>query len=173
MADTIKSSSTVDVQIYDENNNLNTAKIENPRQNITKADVTSAFSKLISCGYFVSSYGGHLARTGTVTISESSKRILEGSGAIITPANLTLTLPSSGGSQTGTLTVTGGIIQTANFETFPDISNWGFAYVTFDDNTVTVTLQSSGASGNQSITINVEIVIEGISHLVPVTLQRP
>lgn len=170
MATTVK---TVDIQTYDANNKITTYKIDNPIEGITKSQCAQAFNSMIEAGLLASNDGVAVSRIGTVTLSTTIKETLGSENIEFNPSSLDLTINGTTQTSTsGTITVTNAMIQSANFETFPDISSWGFAYVTFNSNTVTVNLRISGSASGQSITTNLEIVIEGISYFIPVTLSR-
>lgn len=175
MADIIKQVTTVDIQLLDASRGgTTTVKLDNPKQNITREQVSGAMQTAINNGWLLTNKGDVVTYLGDITISDSIKRILGGEDYYITPNRLDYTSVGGGSSETKTLTVSGAIIQGVSIDRGnlpnnviilnPVVSANGLSV------DITLTTDGSGVSGSYSFTTR--LVILGQTTEIPCTLTR-
>lgn len=177
---------TVDIKAYDADNNLTTYKIDNPKNNLTKAQVLAAFAPAIEQGFILVNSGAPLARIGDVIRNQSIKTDIEGEPVYFTPAEPSLVFTPSGDyfETTTTIAVTNAPVQavTVNSVNFTGLSGNFFnthttvtATNTESNITVKVIIHKESAEGwavEFSGTAVLEVVVQGVSLFLNVTLSN-
>lgn len=180
MPDTTKIVETLDIQLLDESrSNATTVKLDNPRENITREQVSAAMQPAFANGWFLTSKGDVAMYLGDVTINKSIKTTLDGSDFYVTPTSLTMKAVNE--SQTEyepTITVSGATIQGYNYTplTGPLASKIDKFEVTIAENGLTATLKffaSAGfGSGSDYCTMDFYLVIQGVRITIPIRLEQ-
>lgn len=172
--DTITSVSNLDIQILNaERAETTTIKLDNPKQNLTREQVSAAMQPALSNGWLLTSKGSVAMYLGDVTYNTSTKVKLGGEDFYVTPNSLTLT-PESGMEfmATGTVTVSGATVQGYNIVhvsgTAPDNVE-----VNLSENRLTATIgfTMDDDSHLPACVYNLELVIQGTIVTVPVTVN--
>ena len=113
MADTVSAVTNLDIQLLDaDRSNATTIKLDNPKNGVTRENVSAAFQTAFANGWFLCSNGNPAMYLGDVTVNQSIKTKLDGQDFYVTPAELTLT--NSGQTASGNITVSGATIQGYN-----------------------------------------------------------
>lgn len=165
---------TIEIKTYDENNHLTTYRLDNPKENLTKPEILSAFAAAIEQGILLSNYGETVTRIGEVSTTESIKTIIEGAAVYFTPANPTIKAPSPNlASSTVTVQVSNAPVQAVTVNSYSiEVSDddWTEKMIVSAKNTdssftVTLTNVSNSAIEFNTATgyIETEIVIQGVS----------
>lgn len=114
MADTTTTVKTVDIQLLDaDRSNATTIKLDNPKNDLTREQVSAAMQPAFTNGWFLCTNGNVAMYLGDVTINQSIKTKLGGEDFYVTPSLLTLTKETN--TATGTITVSGATIQGYRF----------------------------------------------------------
>ena len=167
---------TVNISTIDEDGKQTTFNLDNPKENLTKNQVISAFQSGIDHGILISNYGSLIKSVGTVTLATSTKIELEGEPIYITPNSLEYTFNRivDGSSATKTVSVTNGTIQSAGVTDLTVSSGGYLSNITvvsnFTTSTVTVKVIEKGSSNGTTYTGKLIIVIQGTSYSVPITI---
>lgn len=167
MADIITNVKTADIQIVDETrSDITTVKLDNPRENLTKADISTAFSNAFANEWLLTNKSGRPAKyLGDVTINTSTKVKLGGEDYYVTPSSLSF----ASGTNTQTLTVSGAYIQGYNVTNLTgSLPSLDRISIVISENglTASVTLNNQG---NFNGTFNIILVIQGIEVIIPVS----
>ncbi len=177
MKDVINTVTTVDIQMLDANReNATLIKLDNPKNDITREQVSNAMQTAFANEWFLCSKGGIAKYLGDVIVNQSIKRTLEGADYYVTPSQLTLSYDDSSDlSAGGTISVSGANIQGYNFVKPEGV---GYRYTgTITDNGLTFKVViTNGIDQSQrppAGTFDVELVINGEITTVPVTVPAP
>lgn len=173
MADVYKTVKTVDIQLVDaERLAVRTYKIDNPKENLTRAMVAEAFQTALAQEWLLAGKAQIAKYIGDVTLNTSTKIILGGSDYYITPNSLTLNSPDN----SGIITVSGAYIQGYN------ISNLQNQSGVILNNNIQVELSANGLIATVTVgfnsattgtsTFDLILVIQGVEVPVPVTATR-
>lgn len=111
MADTTTNITNLDIQLLDaDRSGTVTIKLDNPKANVTREQVSAAMQPALSAGWFLSSKGTPAMYLGDITINQSIKTKLGGEDFYVTPNTLNY------GSSTNNIQidVTGSTIQGYN-----------------------------------------------------------
>lgn len=101
----------VELRSFD-NDNLR-IRIDNPKTNITRAEIADAFQTAFTNNWIITSKGSTAGYIGEVVLETSTKISLEGDDYYVTPNSLTLN-----GTVEQTLTITGAQVQGFNIKNF-------------------------------------------------------
>lgn len=140
MPDTITNVTTVDIQMLDENrSNATTIKLDNPKENLTREQVSAAMQPAFANGWFLCNNGSVAMYLGDVTVNQSIKTKLGGEDFYVTPSSLNFT---AGSAEEGLdINVSGATIQGYNIK----YTNPG------TDPILNVTIAENGLSAHVSI----------------------
>lgn len=180
MPDIITNVETLDIQLLDESrSNATTVKLDNPRENVTREQVSAAMQTAFANGWFLTSKGDVAMYLGDVTINKSIKTKLGGEDFYVTPNSLTMKAVNE--SQTEyqpTITVSGATIQGYNYTqlTGPLASRISKFTVTIAPNGLSATLyflaDSGFGAGDDYCTMDFYLVIQGVRITIPVRLEQ-
>lgn len=167
MADSITNVKTVDIQMLDANrSNATTIKLDNPRDNITREQVSAVFQTPFANSWFLTNKGGVAMYLGDVTINESIKTKLGGEDFYVTPSSLSFT---AGSAEDGlTVTVSGAIIQGYNVR-YVDKNSDPVVNVTIADNGLSATVTLDDFTSGKSMSLI--LIIQGESITIPITTE--
>lgn len=99
---------TLDIQMLDaDRSNTTTIKLDNPKDSLTREQVSSVMQTAFTNGWLLTSKGNVAMYLGDVTINQSIKTTLEGEDFYITPSSLDIATPNSDTTVTSNLTVAG------------------------------------------------------------------
>lgn len=167
LRDVITTVTTVDIQLLDANReDTTTIKLDNPKENITREQVSAAMQPALAGGWFLTNQDRVAMYLGDITVSQSIKRKLDGADFYVTPTSLTLTRMTANNAS-GSISVSGATIQGYNIKPLeyePSVT----CKITNNGLGLTVNAQSSGSlpAGN----FEVQLVIMGTTVTVPVTV---
>lgn len=170
MADQIKEVQTVDVQLINANRERpKTYKFDNPKPNLTRADVTTAFSPALANGWLLAADDTTAMYIGDVILNTSKKVTLNGEDFYVTPSSFQLNANTP-----QTVTVTGAQIQGYNIKNFtsngPNVKN---ILVQVAENGLTATVTNDYQSSlGYSGSFNLIFVIQGTEVTIPVNLLK-
>lgn len=165
--DTQTTVANLDIQILNADRaETTTFKLDNPKQNLTREQVSAAMQPALTNGWLLTSKGSVAMYLGDVTYNTSTKIKLGGEDFYVTPTALTLTRTNAN-SASGNINVSGATIQgynINNLEYEPSVT----CKITNNGLGLTVNAQSSGSlpAGN----FEVQLVIMGTTVTVPVTV---
>ncbi len=163
MADEIRTVETVDVQLLDAaRSNVKTYKFDNPKENLTKAEISIAFQPAMSDEWLLVANGNIAKYIGDVTINTSTKVKLGGEDFYITPNEVIF--PNE---HPFIITVSGATIQGYNLRNnqFPGLK------VVISENGLQATLYP-GTISDTTWTATLILVIQGIEVEVPISAAR-
>lgn len=118
MADTQTTVITLDIQLLDaERKGATTIKLDNPRNNVTREMVSSAFQTALANEWFLTNGGLPVMYLGDITVNQSIKTKLGGEDFYVTPSTIDFHYGDwdLNSQATTTITVTGATIQGFNF----------------------------------------------------------
>ena len=117
MADSQTTVTNLDIQLLDaDRSNATTIKLDNPKDSVTREQVSAALQTPLTEGWFLTSKGSTAMYLGDITINQSIKTKLGGEDFYVTPASLSFSMASSSQQEhTETITVVGATIQGYNF----------------------------------------------------------
>lgn len=176
MADTQTTVVNLDIQLLDaDRSNTTTIKLDNPKNDVTREQVSAAMQPAFTNGWFLSSKGDPLMYIGDVTINQSIKTKLDGQDFYVTPSELTLTYDSaSDKSAGGVITVSGATIQGTNFVKSDYQARKSISVA---DNGLSVTVVVSNSSDTTQRppagTFTLILIIMGQSVYVPIIVPQP
>lgn len=179
MKDVINTVTTVDIQMLDANReNATLIKLDNPKNDITREQVSNAMQTAFANEWFLCSKGGIAKYLGDVIVNQSIKRTLEGADYYVTPSQLTLSY--SGESDMvpdGTIEVSGATIQGYNFPSYDSRVIIPTGIIQNNGLRISISVKP-GAQQDQSqrppaYNFNIALVINGEVTTVPVTVPAP
>lgn len=178
MADTQTTVTNLDVQLLDaERSNTTTVKLDNPRNGITREQVSAAMQPAFTNGWFLSSKGETLMYLGNVTINQSIKTILDGQDFYVTPSELTVYLGNEVSTDTAvdyTVTCSGATIQGYDISEFTPSNVMRITAAELAENGLSVTISilklPNMTSGN--FTRNLYLIIQGVRIAVPFNIRN-
>lgn len=182
MADQITTSSVVQVTMQDSSGNKQNFNIDNPKNDLTMAEIRTALTPIVNSGNWYSSYGNQFTAVQSATLTQSTKIKLSDSGVVVTITPSSATVPTTGkqypSASTATFTVEGAPIQSAYLAT-PTVATEGKIMVLAPEinelqNSVTVKACQTNASISQNLseTVNLTIIVNNRQYNVPVTFTR-
>lgn len=180
MPDTTKTVTTVDIQMLDENREgTTTVKLDNPRDNLTREQVSAAMQTPFANGWFLCGNGKTAKYLGDVIINQSIKTTLDGADFYVTPDTLELVVPSTAQIATwgenAIITCSGAIIMGYNIRNYASFytSKVATLEVQIRDNGLSVkvrgTLKDQNTFARQKL-FDLDLVIQGTVVTVPVYL---
>lgn len=175
MADTQTTVTTVDIQLLDaERSGATTVKLDNPKNNLTREQISAAMQPALSNGWFLTNKGNVVMYIGDTTINQSIKTKLGGEDFYVTPSSLSFGMDGQGTSDTKIVTVTGAVIQGYNI-TDENIENINSMQrdITVAENGLTITItikqtQSTSPTGS----FNLKLVIQGTIVTIPCSVAH-
>lgn len=161
MADTQTTVTTVDIQLLDaERSGATTVKLDNPKNNLTREQISAAMQPALSAGWFLTNKGAVVMYIGDTTINQSIKTKLGGEDFYVTPSSLTF-LNGAGEQNPQDITVTGATIQGYNITNITGTGT-GTPYVNLSENRLTATVGFTNKSNPApGIDFTVQLVIQG------------
>lgn len=171
MADQIREVQTVDVQLLNANRERpKTYKFDNPKPNLTRADVTTAFSPALAGGWLLAADDTVAMYIGDVILNTSKKVTLDGEDFYVTPDRLALK-----NNTPQNLTITGAQVQGYNIKNFTSNSASITAKnlnITIAENALSVTvIIEASESLAYSGSFNLILIIQGTSVTIPCTIS--
>ncbi len=165
MADTQTTVTTLDIQMLDaDRSNATTIKLDNPKDNVTREQVSSAMQPAFSNGWFLCSNGNTAMYLGDVTINQSIKTKLAGEDFYVTPDTITM---ESGAT---TVTVSGATIQGYNLKDTDTLVNHRVTSIAIASNGLSITFSIEKINtGTENFTL--VLIIQGLEINIPVTLN--
>lgn len=169
MPDTTTTVKTVDIQLLDaDRSNATTIKLDNPKDDLTREQVSSAMQPAFTNGWFLCNNGNVAMYLGDVTINQSIKTRLDGADFYVTPSSLTLT--NSGNSASGNINVSGAVIQGYNISGASAGMN---VKITINNNGLTANVRVTNVTPTSQVPtgdFTVTLIIQGQSIVVPCTI---
>lgn len=167
MADTITNVKTVDIQLLDaDRSNATTIKLDNPKDNLTREQVSAAMQPALSAGWFLTSKGSVAMYLGDITINQSIKTKLGGEDFYVTPSRLEFDISNAEDGldvQVSGATIQGYNIKYTNKATDPAVN------VTIADNGLSAHVWLEDfTTGN---TMYLILIIQGVAVTVPITTE--
>ena len=163
-----KTVKTVDVQLLNAaRERPKTYKLDNPKEGLTRAEISAAFSPALTNSWLLASNGSPALYLGDTILNTSIKVSLDGEDFYVTPNSLTLK-----GTTPQTLTVTGAQIQGYNIKNI-QVNGEGFdskrINVIISDNALTATVTVNN-TGRYKGTFDLILIIRGEPVTIPATL---
>lgn len=168
MADSVTNVKTVDIQMLDANrSNATTIKLDNPKNNLTREQVSAVFQTPFANSWFLTTKGGVATYLGDVTINESIKTKLGGEDFYVTPSSLNFWNESEGDNYSSLdINVSGAIIQGYNITDVEQDAGYNVS-ITIADNGLKATVHLNNLNPQRSTNFNVVLIIQGESITVP------
>lgn len=171
MADTITNVKTVDIQLLDaDRSNATTIKLDNPKNNLTREQVSAAMQPALSAGWFLTNKGSVAMYLGDITINQSIKTKLSGQDFYVTPSSLNFYNTEEGDTYSSLdINVSGATIQGYNIidvETDPGYT----VSVDISNNGLKATVHLNDANPQRATSFKVILIIQGTSITVPCTV---
>lgn len=158
MADSQTTVTNLDIQLLDANrSNATTIKLDNPKDSVTREQVSSVFQSPLSNGWFLAGNGSTAMYLGDITVNQSIKTILGGEDFYITPTALTLEVNNN--VATGTITCSGAVIQGYNFTNLNNIEANSLR-ASIAENGLSITINAFNTSSQYSFVTR--LVIQGV-----------
>ena len=174
MADTQTTVTTLDIQILDaERADATTIKLDNPKDGVTREQVSSAMQPAFTNGWFLTNKGSVAMYLGDVTINQSIKTKLGGEDFYVSPTSLAYNI-SLEQTVEHTITVSGATIQGVNITDYVDENDTlEFLAPVIAENGLSVKIPVRGvATGEgEDATFKVKLVILGTEITVPCTAR--
>lgn len=165
----IKTVKTIDVQLLNANRERpKTYKFDNPKDNLTRAQISEAFTPALSNSWLLAADGSVAMYLGDTTLNTSTKITLDGEDFYITPNSLTF---GAGSKLTLTLTVTGAQIQGYNVKDYTESSggaNAPYPQITISENGLAANVTFDN-TGNYRGSFNLILIILGQEITIPCT----
>lgn len=173
MPDIITNIKTVDIQVVDETrSDITTVKLDNPRENLRKSDVSAAFASAFVNGWLLTNKSGRPAKyLGDVTINTSTKIKLNGEDYYVTPSSLTFPDGNTQGNHIQSAVVTGAYIQGYRFENKQFSEQYVTLTANVSDNGLTIEVNYKTSAVNQPGTFDLILVIQGEEVTIPCTVN--
>lgn len=171
---------TLDVSTIDDDGRQTTFKIDDPKSNLTKNEVISAFNYAFSRNLLLSNYGAPIRSVGTTTISTSTKIELENETIYVTPSRLDFDMATSQ-SSTMVVTVTAPQIQAASVLNLKQTSGvtsnlacyvTNISYESSSGNTLIRVFANAANNTSFSATAILNIIINGRTTQIPITISK-
>lgn len=172
MADTQTTVTTLDIQMLDADRaDATTIKLDNPKDNITREQVSSAMQPAFTNGWFLTNKGSVAMYLGDVTINQSIKTKLDGEDFYITPSELIIET-NSDTEVTSELTVAGATFMGYDYKSIA-ASGTGSANITqivIGNNGLTLLIKAQGDS-TRKVGYEFYVIVQGEKIKVPVYLN--
>ena len=169
MADIVKNVTNLDIQLLDVNREgTTTIKLDNPKTNVTREQVSAAMQPAFSEGWFISPKTGRtLTYLGDVIVNQSIKTTLGGEDFYVTPSSLNFWNESEGDHYTSLdINVSGATIQGYNITDLAQDAGYNVS-VTISNNGLKATVHLSNLNPQSSTTFNVVLIIQGTAITIP------
>ena len=168
MADTTTNVVNLDIQLLDaDRSGTTTIKLDNPKVNVTREQVSAAMQPAFSAGWFLTSKGTTAMYLGNVTINQSIKTKLGGEDFYITPSSLNFFNSSEGDHYSNLdINVSGATIQGYNIANLENDRGYNVS-VEILNNGLTAKVSLSDINPQRSTSFNVILIIQGESITVP------
>ena len=174
MSDSQTTVTNLDIQLLDaERSNTVTIKLDNPKNDVTREQVSSAMQTPLNNGWFLNSKGDTLMYLGDVTINQSIKTKLGGEDFYVTPSSVDTNAVKGIPFET-TITVSGATIQGYNFanvvtDTGSDPQLMGT--IAANGLSILITIRVNvGANVGTTLTCDLQLIILGAVVTVPVKI---
>ena len=173
MADTQTTVVNLDIQLLDESRaDTTTFKLDNPKSNVTREQVSSAMQPALTNGWLLTTKGNVAMYLGDITVNQSIKTKLGGEDFYVSPSEVNLQTDTASHITT-TITVSGATIQGYNFKNFPtelDVQIYATAEVAENGLSITVDVNINYGdlpSGTTKL-CDLILVIQGVEVVVPI-----
>ena len=172
MADTQTIVTNLDIQLLDaERSNTVTIKLDNPKNNVTREQVSAAMQPALTNGWFLNSKGDALMYLGDVTINQSIKTKLSGEDFYVTPSSISGNF--IGKSFQTQVTVSGATIQGYNFDNIDNQTGKNVVrqlQITENQLSAILFVDANEAVTSGSYSMDLQLIIQGITVTIPVNL---
>lgn len=177
MADVVTTVSNLDIQLLNaERAETTTFKLDNPKQNLTREQVSAAMQPALTKGWLLTSKGSVAMYLGDVTYNTSTKIRLDGEDFYVTPTALTLNRSADNQSASGSINVSGATIQGYNVKRQSYVSNGANISPEITNSGLTLFIRVTAPSLESKIppagNFTVELVIMGTIVSVPITVPE-
>lgn len=167
MADTTTNVTNLDIQLLDaDRSGTVTIKLDNPKANVTREQVSAAMQPALSAGWFLSSKGTPAMYLGDITINQSIKTKLGGEDFYVTPSSITFNASSAADGTT--IQISGATVQGYNILRNPETDPVLSVEITNNGLSVEVKIEEDYASG---ITMTLVLIIQGVAVNIPITTE--
>lgn len=171
MSESTTNVTNLDIQMLNANHSAaTTVKLDNPKDNITREQVSAAMQPAFTNGWFLCNDGSTAMYLGDVTINQSIKTRLDGEDFYVTPSTLTF---SGRDIQSSDITVSGATIQGYNITSDNEIVREGFN-VSLSENKLVATVKAEQYMLNNltagTYNLQIVLIILGTEVNIPVTL---
>lgn len=171
MADTQTTVVNLDIQLLDESRaDTTTFKLDNPKSNVTREQVSSAMQPALTNGWLLTTKGNVAMYLGDITINQSIKTKLGGEDFYVSPSEVNLQTDGTTDVAT-TINVSGATIQGYNFKNFTDkVQCRGLATVAENALSidVTVIIDSGSLDSGVNLLCTLILVIQGVEVEIPI-----
>ena len=167
-----KTVTTLDIQMLDaDRSNTTTIKLDNPKDNLTREQVSSVMQTAFTKGWLLTSKGNVAMYLGDVTINQSIKTTLEGEDFYITPSELTIATNSDTEVHSD-LTVAGATFMGYDYGSKAESGsgNARITRVSIANNGLTLQIYAKGDS-THNVRYDFYVVVQGEKIKVPVYLN--
>lgn len=171
MADTQTTVTTLDIQMLDaDRGDATTIKLDNPKDNVTREQVSSAMQPAFTNGWFLTNKGSVAMYLGDVTLNQSIKTKLGGEDFYVTPTSLAFSQPAGGSFPYQKVSVSGATIQGYNFANKSSNKIKPDANVIDNGLSIMVAASASAATADMNGTFDLELIIQGEKVTIPCTI---
>lgn len=173
MADNTSTTVTnLDIQLLNANRSAAvTIKLDNPKDDVTREQVSSTFQPALSGGWFLANDGSPAMYIGNITVNQSIKTKLGGEDFYVTPSELRFSANALQSSdQTTNVNVTGATIQGYNFSNSATNNS---TKVVISENALTaaVTMAQGMYLSSQDPQFSIILIVQGQSIQIPVYID--
>lgn len=178
MADSVITNvTTVDIQMLNaERGSATTIKLDNPKDNITREQVSAAMQPALSAGWFLCTDDSPATYLGNITVNQSIKTKLGGEDFYITPSSLSLSAQVDQ-IATGTVNCSGATIQGINIDNIVGFDEHPEDYVEFLSPVIAanglsaqIKVKVIGSMDGDTISFKVKVIVQGIVVTIPATV---
>lgn len=181
--DTITSVSNLDIQILNaERAETTTVKLDNPKQNLTREQVSAAMQPALSNGWLLTNKGSVAMYLGDVTYNTSTKVKLGGEDFYVTPASFTFQKVEFSSQGSGDLIgyndnnpkiqVSGATIQGYNFVDHHSGASANLQGGIYPNGLTFVWHLTSGMTVNAPSSFDIKLTIQGTIVTIPVYITE-
>lgn len=175
MADSVVTNvTTLDIQMLDsERKNATTIKLDFPKDNLTREQVSAAMQPAFANGWLLTNSGSVAMYLGDVTINQSIKTKLDGEDFYVTPSTLAYTI-SLEQTETKTITVSGATIQGVNITDYVDENDtleFLSPVIAANGLSVQIPVRGIATGSDQDATFNIKLIILGTEVTIPATAR--
>ena len=172
MADTQTTVTNLDIQLLDaDRSNATTVKLDNPKNNVTREQVSAAFQPALTNGWFLCSNGNTAMYLGDITVNQSIKTKLGGEDFYVTPSSISGNF--TGRSFQTEITVSGATIQGYNFANIDNQTGKNVIrqlQITENQLSAILFVDANEAVTSGSYSMDLQLIILGTTVTIPVTI---